>query len=88
MAPSADAIKSLRWSQEEIDLLVNMTNDQLQLEAQDKSMMITWNSHWKKVQARLKERGFNRSWTACRGYWKRGVEQENTVRPHSLAGTA
>lgn len=82
MAPTtAETLKQqqLRWSEEEIDILVQMTTDQLELEAQDKSMMITWNQHWKKVSSRLKEHGYSRTFTACRGYWKRGVEAQRLV---------
>jgi hypothetical protein len=79
MAPTAETVKLLRWSQDEIDILVQMTNDQLELEAQDASMMISWNQHWKKVSSRLAANGFNRSSTACRGIWKRGVEASRAV---------
>jgi hypothetical protein len=80
MAPSAETIKQLRWSQAEIDILVRMTNHQLELEAQDKKLVISWSQHWKKVSARLKEHGYHRSFTACLGIWKRGVEAQRAVR--------
>jgi hypothetical protein len=82
MAPTSEMafLKQLRWSQEEIDILVEMTNNQLALEAQDASMMISWNQHWKRVSSRLKERGYSRSFTACRGIWKRSVEAQQAVR--------
>lgn len=78
MAPSATAL--LKWSQEEIDVLLRMTNEQLELEAQDVSMVISWNQHWKKVSSKLKELGYSRSVTACRNTWTRGAEAQQVNR--------
>ena len=43
-------------------------------------MVITWNKHWKKVSSKLKELGYNRTHTACRGIWTRGVETQRAHR--------
>ena len=72
--------KQSRWSKEEIDELVRMTNNQLELEAQDASKTISWKQHWKAVSARLKQLGYRRSFTACRGIWNRGIETQRANR--------
>jgi hypothetical protein len=75
MAPLTEPA-SQRWSDEEHDLLVQMTNDQIELEAEDASKMISWAEHWKQVPLRLQEHGYNRTPNACRGYWKRVIESQ------------
>lgn len=79
MAPGSKA-PQLKWTQEEYDVLIEMTNDQLKLEAQDASMQIPWSTHWKNVSSRLKELGCNRTPTACRGIWRRGVQEQQANR--------
>jgi hypothetical protein len=73
MAPAPEAAIP-GWSDEEHDLPVQMTNDQIELEERDESMMISWTKHWKQVSSRLQEHGYSRTPNACRGYWKRGRE--------------
>lgn len=65
-----------RWTDEEHDILVQLTIDQLALEKQDRAAIIPWAKHWKRVSARLKEHKYNRSFTACLGYWKRCPESK------------
>jgi hypothetical protein len=78
MPPGPEAAL-LRWSDEEHDLLVQMTNDQIELEEEDESMMISWTKHWKQVSSRLQEHGYSRTPNACRGYWKRGMESQKAT---------
>jgi hypothetical protein len=73
-------IPLVKWTQDEVDVLVEMTNDQLELEAQDESMVMTWSAHWKRVSSRLKELGHARTPTACRGIWRRGVQEQQANR--------
>jgi hypothetical protein len=70
------------WSDDEHNLLVQMTNDQLRLEGQDSSTIISWNFHWKRVALRLREAEFSRTAGACREYWKRQLLElhDNDVR--------
>ena len=77
MAPTA-ATALLRWSDEEHDLLVEMTNDQIQLEEEDEAMVVSWTKHFKQVSARLAEHGYHRTPNACRGYWKREIQSQQT----------
>lgn len=79
MAPTPKA-PQVKWTQEEVDVLVEMTNHQLELEAQDRTAVISWSSHWKRVSSRLKELGHNRTPTACRGIWRRGVAEQQANR--------
>jgi hypothetical protein len=73
MGPGPEA-PSLRWSDEEHDLLLQMTNHQLKLEGEDESMTVSWKKHWEQLSSRLQENGFNRTPGACRRHWKRGME--------------
>ncbi|KAL5319076.1 hypothetical protein ACEPPN_014146 [Leptodophora sp. 'Broadleaf-Isolate-01'] len=65
-----------RWTDEEHQILVQLTNDQIELESQDHTQEISWAEHWRKVSAQLQESGYNRTNTACQSYWKRVVETQ------------
>lgn len=95
---SGNTKSMLRWTDEEHKILVQLTNDQIHLEHEDKSQEISWAgeltilrefclwhvtctdymflAHWRKVSAFLQEHGYNRTNTACQGYWKRVVESQ------------
>jgi hypothetical protein len=62
-----------RWSDEEHEILVELTNEQLDLEKKDESKVIPWARHWINVSERLHKKGFSRTSAACLGYWKRTV---------------
>jgi hypothetical protein len=62
-----------RWSDEEHDILVDLTNEQLELEKKDQSKVIPWAKHWVNVSDRLHKKGYSRTAAACLGYWKRTV---------------
>lgn len=62
-----------RWSDEEHDILVDLTNEQLNLEKKDSSKVIPWAKHWINVSDRLHRKGYSRTSAACLGYWKRTV---------------
>jgi hypothetical protein len=62
-----------RWSDEEHDILVDLTNEQLELEKKDESKVIPWIKHWINVSERLHKKGYSRTSAACLGYWKRTV---------------
>jgi hypothetical protein len=70
---SAPASAASRWTDEEHDILVDLTNEQLALEAQDGSKVIPWARHWDNVSSRLHKAGYSRTSAACLGYWKRTV---------------
>lgn len=57
-----------------LDILVRLTNDQIDLESQDPSREISWAALWRRVASQLGDLGFHRSDVACRGYWRRVVE--------------
>ena len=65
-----------RWTDEEHQILVQLTNDQIELESQDHTQEISWAEHWRQVSAHLQESGYNRTNTACQSYWKRVVETQ------------
>ena len=75
MGPAPE-MSSARWSDEEHDLLVQMTNDQIQLEEEDETMTISWTKHFQQVSARLQDHGYSRTPNACRGYWKREIQSQ------------
>jgi hypothetical protein len=82
MCPArAKATTSFRWTDEEETLLVKLTNEQLALEAQDKSNVVSWTKHWHNVSCQLRQAGYNRTPTACDGYWKRtlGAQKANEL---------
>jgi len=62
-----------RWQNEEHDILVDLTNEQLDLEKKDASKVIPWAKHWVNVSDRLHKKGYSRTAAACLGYWKRTV---------------
>jgi hypothetical protein len=68
-----------RWSDEEHDILVDLTNEQLELEKKDASKVIPWAKHWTNVSDRLHRKGHSRTSAACLGYWKRtlGAQKAN-----------
>lgn len=65
-----------RWTDEEHQILVQLTNDQIELESQDHTQEISWAEHWRQVSSKLHESGYNRTNTACQSYWKRVVETQ------------
>ncbi|KAH7346153.1 hypothetical protein BKA65DRAFT_272310 [Rhexocercosporidium sp. MPI-PUGE-AT-0058] len=65
-----------RWTDEEHQILVQLTNDQIELESQDHTQEISWAEHWRKVSVQLQESGYSRTNTACQSYWKRVVETQ------------
>ncbi len=65
-----------RWTDEEHEILVKLTNDQIELESQDHTQEISWAAHWRKVSSQLHDHGYNRTNTACQSYWKRVVETQ------------
>lgn len=67
---------SFRWTDAEHDILATETNKQLALEAQDKSFVIPWAKHWQRVSSSLQENGYNRTPSACAGYWKRTIDAQ------------
>jgi hypothetical protein len=64
----------LHWSDEEHNLLVGMTEDQLSLEETDESNVITWEEHWRKVSKKFSSEGLQRTADECSGYWDFKVE--------------
>jgi hypothetical protein len=80
MCPArAKATTSFRWTDEEHDLLVELTNEQLALERQDRTNVVSWKKHWDNVSNQLHKSGYNRTPTACDGYFKRtlGAQKAN-----------
>ncbi|XMA17492.1 hypothetical protein WAI453_010283 [Rhynchosporium graminicola] len=73
---SANSSSLARWTDEEHQILVQLTNDQIELESNDHSQEISWAAHWRKVSAQLQASGYNRSNTACQSYWKRVAETQ------------
>ncbi|KAG4439166.1 hypothetical protein IFR05_005365 [Cadophora sp. M221] len=73
---SANPSTLARWTDEEHQILVQLTNDQIELESQDHTQEISWAEHWRKVSVQLHESGYNRTNTACQSYWKRVVETQ------------
>jgi hypothetical protein len=72
----------LHWSDEEHNLLVGMTEDQLHLEGRDKSKVITWEEHWRKVSEKFDSQGLKRVADECSGYWDFTVEPiKNAIGP-------
>jgi len=69
-------VPAFRWTDQEHNILVQMTNDQLALERKDKSKVIPWSRHWENISTRLREHGYSRTGPACQGYWKRTVEAQ------------
>ncbi|KAH7410543.1 hypothetical protein BKA64DRAFT_741219 [Cadophora sp. MPI-SDFR-AT-0126] len=65
-----------RWTDEEHQILVQLTNDQIELESQDHTQEISWAEHWRQVSSKLHESGYTRTNTACQSYWKRVVETQ------------
>lgn len=65
-----------RWTDEEHQILVQLTNDQIELESLDHTQEISWDEHWRQVSAQLHGSGYNRTSTACQSYWKRVVETQ------------
>jgi hypothetical protein len=76
---TAPATTSSRWTDEEHDILVDLTNDQLALETKDESKVISWSRHWENVSTQLQNHGYVRTSAACLGYWKRtlGAQKAN-----------
>jgi hypothetical protein len=70
---TTQATTSSRWTDEEHDILVDLTNDQLALETKDESKVISWSRHWDNVSSQLHKHGYSRTPAACLGYWKRTV---------------
>lgn len=68
--------KAQRWSSQEHNILVEMTNTQIELEAKDPSSVISWPEHWQKVKQRLREHGYIRTEGACQSYSKRLMETQ------------
>ena len=58
------------WNTEVAQLLVRLTEDQLEAEKNYKSKVISWKSHWLKVSQQIKEAGYDKSPEHCRIYWK------------------
>ena len=76
MSPSrlqTHATTAGRWTDEEHEILVDLTNHQLELEKQDETKVISWTKHWDNVATQLKKSGYIRTPAACLGYWKRTV---------------
>jgi hypothetical protein len=73
------ATPSFRWTDEEHGLLVKLTNEQLALERQDRTNTVSWKKHWHNVSSQLRNSGYNRTPTACDGYFKRtlGAQKAN-----------
>ncbi|CAL3969583.1 unnamed protein product [Diplocarpon coronariae] len=70
------------WSDGEHQLLVRVTNAQTELECRGQPQEISRAAHWRRVAARLLDRGYSRTDTACRGHWKRvEAAQEATEAP-------
>jgi hypothetical protein len=64
----------IEWSREEEDILVQLTRDQLALEAKDKTKEIPWADHWRSVSTRLYEKGgYSRTPNACSARWTKTV---------------
>lgn len=71
--------KGKAWSNVEHDILMQMTHDQLHLEAVDCSRTISWPDHWKNVSSFLKGHRYNRTASACRNYWTRIMESQDII---------
>jgi hypothetical protein len=63
--------KAQTWSPEEHKTLVQMTKEQIQLEEQDCSRIISWSDHWANVSSYLKKKGYSRTHHACKNHWHR-----------------
>ena len=74
MAPGAAT--AFRWSDAEHEILVRLTNEQIQIEREDRSKEISWSRHWKNVSSDLEKHGYKRTAPACQGYWKRTLEAQ------------
>ena len=74
----------IRWTDDEHDILVKATNEQIALEKEDPSQEVPWKKHWRRMSRKLYEHGYTRNWGACRAHWKRTVELQ-TAR-EELAG--
>lgn len=57
---------------------MRMTEEQLDLEARDKSQTIPWSEHWERMAASLKKLGYKRTNDACRDKWKRIIESQES----------
>lgn len=68
--------KAQGWSPEEHKTLVQITNEQIQLEEQDCSRIISWSDHWENVSSYLKKKGHSRTHHACKNYWHRVAKFE------------
>jgi hypothetical protein len=80
MCPArSKATTSFRWTDEEHDLLVELTNKQLALEGQDRTNVVSWKKHWDNVSSQLRKFNYNRTPNACDGYFKRtlGAQKAN-----------
>jgi hypothetical protein len=76
--------KTLAWSDEEHNILVQRTNEQIELEAKDSSKTISWAQHFRNVSLCLSEHGFSRSKNACQTYyWRRVIQPQDINAPSS-----
>ena len=62
------------WSIDEHNILVQMTNGYIKLDAKDSS--ISWTKHWMNVSLYLTEKGYNKTEDTCRLYWKHVIESQ------------
>lgn len=67
--------QSKKWTDEEHNILVNMTNVTLAYEEEFPDRSVSWEEHWDNVSQRLDEKGFDRTPLACRVYYRRLLEQ-------------
>ena len=58
-----------RWADSEHQILVEITEEQLEREKADPSTVVSWPTLWRRVSLRLKEEGYSRSVNACAAYW-------------------
>ena len=78
------------WSDEEHNILVEMTNEQIELEAKDPSRVISWPEHWANVTESLRKHGYSRTEGACRTFSRRLMESQDlnprdtTALPESI----
>lgn len=56
---------------------MNMTNEQLELEAKDRSRTISWSEHWQNISLRIQAFGYSRTNDACKAHWRRVVESQH-----------
>lgn len=67
------------WSEIEDKILFTATDEQLELEANDRSLEIIWADWWPRMSAQLKKAGFERSKLECEVRWAQENFSSHTI---------